>query len=314
MIKGFYTTLRRPFFVLAPLDGVTDAVFRRIIAKYGKPDILYTEFTSVDALCSEGRAATLVNLKYSEKERPIVAQIFGSKPELFYKTAKLLCKLGFDGIDINMGCPEKTIVKSGSCAALIQKPKLAQKIIRATQEGASKIPVSVKTRIGFNEDETDTWIPALLATKPAAITIHGRTRKEMSKVPTHWDVIEKAVKIRDRLDSKTLIIGNGDVATLEDAKMKAKQYHVDGVMLGRAIFGNPWLFDERKKHVTQQERIKVFIEHAKLYERLFCKTKPFMLMKKHCKAYISGWPGAKILRKKLMETNSVQEMQKVIDS
>src|SRR3989344_6534872 len=179
MIKGFWKQLKRPFFVLAPMANVTDAAFRQIIAKYGKPDVLWTEFVSTDALCSDaGRKNALADLWFDPSQRPIVAQIFGSKPDNFYKSAQLIQALGFDGIDLNMGCPDKGIEKSGAGARLIKEPKLAQEIIRATIKGAGPLPVSVKTRLGYSSDNLEEWLKYLLETGPAAITIHARTRKE----------------------------------------------------------------------------------------------------------------------------------------
>lgn len=220
MISGFWKKIKKPIFVLAPMANVTDCAFRQIIATYGKPDVLWTEFVSCDGLCSEGKENILIDLKYSEIERPIIAQIFGSKPDNFYKTALMLQELGFDGIDINMGCPDKSVSgKQGSGAALIQDPKLAQQIILETKRGAGQLPVSVKTRLGFNKNVIDTWLPNLLETEPAAITLHARTKKEMSKVPAHWDQIARAVEIRNHFDTsenRTLLLGNGDVVDLKD--------------------------------------------------------------------------------------------------
>ncbi|MEK7170178.1 MAG: tRNA-dihydrouridine synthase family protein, partial [Patescibacteria group bacterium] len=258
MELGFWGKLPRPIMALAPMANVTDAAFRRIIAKYGKPDVLWTEFVSADGLMSKGREALLVDLMYSESERPIVAQLFSGNPEKMFEAAKLIKKLGFDGLDINMGCPDRSIEKSGAGAALIKNPRLAREIIRAAQEGVSysplskgalpssvggmSIPVSVKTRLGYNRDILEEWLPELLTEQPAAVTIHARTRKEMSKVPAKWSRIRDAVAIRDSLGSATLILGNGDVKDIANARVKAKETGSDGVMLGRAIFGNPWFF------------------------------------------------------------------------
>ncbi len=349
---GFCKKLGKPILALAPMANVTDAAFRRIIAKYGKPDVFFTEFTSVEGLLSRGREKLLVDLWYSESERPIVAQIFGGKPEQFYKVAKLCAELKFDGIDINMGCPDKGVEKSGGGAALMKNPKLAQEIIKATQEGAQfanwRIPISVKTRIGYNKNEIDTWIPALLETGLAALTVHLRTRKEMSFVPAHWELAGKIIEIRNKLRSKTLILGNGDVATVAEAKEKAAQYGLDGVMIGRGIFGNPWLFAERIPSI--EERLRVCLEHTKLFEELYGghsdpptggeesspsvtlakagvqslrspirsgmtksrRLKPFDIMKKHYKAYINGFDGAKELRVKLMEAQDVNDVEKLL--
>src|SRR3989344_6121622 len=246
MMKGFWTKLPPPFFALAPMADVTDAAFRRIIAKCGKADVLFTEFVSADGLGHpKGREKLLIDLLYSESERPIVAQLFTAHPEKMEAAGRLIQKLGFDGLDINMGCPDRAVEKQDSGAALIKKPKLAQEVIWAAQRGAPKLPISVKTRLGYYRDELDVWLPALLETGLAAITLHARARQEMSKVPAHWEAIARAVKIRDSLKGGTLIIGNGDVADLNEARRRATETGADGIMLGRAIFGNPWLFAPR---------------------------------------------------------------------
>ncbi len=330
MNYNFWQKLSKPLFVLAPMANVTDAAFRRIIAKYGKPDVMFTEFVSCEGLLSAGREALLVDLQYSESERPIVAQIFGAKPDHFYQCALLLQELGFDGIDINMGCPDANIKKQGACAELMRDPTRAQKIIRATKRGAGKLPVSVKTRIGYNKIEIGDWTRALLETQPAAITFHLRTRKEMSNVPAHWDVISEAVELAHAADNsanRTLILGNGDVASLAEAQIRVDRYGIDGVMIGRGIFGNPWLFKnahqkssptlpppsaEEGGTIGVHERLEILLEHTKLFEQLLGHAKNFALMKKHYKAYVNGWPGAKELRVKLMAGNNAAEVEKII--
>ena len=323
MVNNFWNTLPHPFFALAPIADVTDAAFRRIIAKYGKPDIMWTEFVACDGLQSVGRENLMRDLSYMENERPIVAQVFGANPENFKKTAELIRELGFDGIDINMGCPEKNIEKQGAGASLIKNPTLAKEIILATMEGSKDMPVSIKTRIGYNKNELETWLPNLLQTKPSAITIHARTRKEMSDVPARWQHIKRAVEIRDELKSKTLIIGNGDVKDLVDGREKTKETGADGIMIGRGIFGNPWLFSGRKDEPTLEEKCAVLLEHAFLFEEMFGKTNPFdsrdslrvknfSIMKKHFKAYIGGFNGAKELRIALMETESAEEVARLL--
>ena len=291
------------------MADVTDCAFRQIIAKYGKPDIFFTEFVSVDGLCSVGKDRLLIDLKYSENERPIVAQIFGSKPENFEKVARMLSEMSFDGIDINMGCPVKKVLNQKSCSALIRTPELAKEIILATKRGAGNIPVSVKTRIGFSKIEVDTWIPIILETEPAALTVHLRTVKEMSNVPAHWDLMKRIIEIRDEIKSQTLILGNGDVLNLEDAKRKVKETGCDGIMLGRAIFGNPWLFAEKVPSI--KEKLEVMIEHTKLFEKMLGGHKNFAIMKKHYKAYVNGFDGAKELRVKLMEAENASQVEKI---
>lgn len=318
MVTGFWKQLIKPIMVLAPMANVTDVAFRRIIATYGKPDVLWTEFVSCDGLCSPGKEALMVDLRYSEIERPIVAQIFGSNPETYYKTALLLQELGFDGIDINMGCPDRSVSgKQASGAALIKTPRLAQEIIRETKRGAGKLPVSVKTRIGFNTDTLETWLPYLLEAEPAVITIHARTKKEMSLVPARWDRVADAVALRDVYDSstdKTLIFGNGDVKDMRDAQDKFVQTGCDGIMIGRGIFGNPWLFSRTRDYrsVTVEEKLSVMIEHTALFERLLGEHKNIAIMKKHYKAYVNGFDGAKDLRIELMEAPDLRAVKEAV--
>lgn len=300
--------------VLAPMANVTDCAFRQIIAKYGKPDVIWTEFVSCDGLQSPGRDKLLIDFKFTNAERPIIAQIFGSKPENFYKTALLCQELGFDGIDINMGCPDKNVEKQCAGAAMMKNPKLAAECIRETMRGAGKLPVSVKTRVGFNKVELDTWLPALLETEPAAITIHCRTRKEMSKVPARWEHVAEAVQIRNNLKSQTLILGNGDVISLADAHQKVVATGCDGVMIGRGIFGNPWLFSGRPAP-TVAEKLRVMVEHTKLFEELLTEHKSFAIMKKHYKAYVNGFDGAKELRVELMEnSNTAADVERIVEN
>lgn len=312
---NFWQSLPQPLFCLAPMADVTDAAFRRIIARYGKPDVMWTEFVSTDGLCSVARDKLLVDFWHTDAERPIVAQIFGSNPDHFYQTALLIQELGFDGIDINMGCPERNIEKQGGGAALIRDPALAIRIIRETQRGAGPLPVSVKTRLGYTTLMVDEWIMRLLEAQPAALTIHARTRKEMSKVPAHWDVLGAIVKrihaAYERSAGRPLIIGNGDAESMADAREKAATYGVDGVMLGRAIFGNPWLFREGYTP-SQEEKMRVMLEHTLLFDQLFSGIKNFDIMKKHYKAYVNGFDGAKELRMRLMACTTASQVVDVM--
>lgn len=294
---------------MAPLANVTDVAFRRIIAKYGKPHVFFTEFVSADGLCSGGREILMNDLRYSEGEHPIVAQFFTSTPDHMERVAALARELGFDGVDINMGCPDRAVEKQGAGAALIKNPSRAKELIVAAKQGAGELPVSVKTRLGFNKNELETWLPALLEAKPQTITLHARTRKEMSKVPAHWDQVNRAVEIAR--GSGTLIVGNGDVIDLNDARRKAQESGADGIMLGRAIFGNPWLFADRAETPTTEEKLLVMVEHTKLFYELLGSIKSFAIMKKHFKAYVSGFDGAKELRIRLMETNTPDEVESI---
>lgn len=310
---NFWQKLKKPIFVLSPMADVTDSSFRQIIAKYGKPDVMWTEFVSADGLFLGDKEALIKNLDFTKKERPIVAQFFTSKLEFIKRASELAVKLGFDGIDINMGCPDKSVEKQGAGASLIKNPKLATELIKMAKEGALDLPVSVKTRVGYNKDELDLWLPILISAEPAVITIHARTRKQMSRVPADWSYIKRAVEIRNKMKSKTLIIGNGDIKSLEEAEMKVKETGADGVMIGRAIFGNPWFFNKNKKEINKEEKLKVLVEHSKLFEKII-SHKNFSIMKKHYKAYVNGWSGAKELRIKLMEAKNAKEVEKIIKS
>lgn len=308
------------------MADVTDAAFRRMIAKYsrhtradgseGGPDVFWTEFVSADGLAratEEGKAKLMADLMYGEEERPIVAQLFSSNEEYMEQAAALCRELGFDGIDINMGCPDRSIEKQGCGAAMIKNPPQARAIIRAAKRGAGPLPVSVKTRVGYNKDELETWLPELLAENPAVITVHARTRKDMSKVPARLERVTRAVEIRNELKSDTLIFGNGDALSLEDARQKAELSGADGVMLGRAIFGNPYLFHPENdiSTVSLDERLRVMVEHTKLFEELL-PHKSFAIMKKHYKAYVHGFPGAAELRAELMDAKDAREVEEIV--
>ncbi|MEK7648441.1 MAG: tRNA-dihydrouridine synthase [Patescibacteria group bacterium] len=314
----FWQKLEVPFFTLAPMADVTDAAFRRIIAKYGKPDVMWTEFVSVDGLCSVGKEKLLPDLWFSESERPIVAQIFGAEPEHFYQAAQLIAERGFDGIDINMGCPDRGINKQGAGAELMKDPKRAQRVIAETKRGAAGLPVSIKTRIGYNTIQIAEWLPYLLETEPAALTLHLRTRKEMSDVPAHWEIMPEVVDmLKEHCGSgpRPLLIGNGDVRDCGDGRARLSTFGGDGVMIGRGIFGNPWLFNkERTNQPSIYEKLSVMVEHALLFDELFHEIKSFEIIKKHFKAYVSGFDGAKDLRIQFMSCHSAQEVEKVFHS
>ena len=314
MKDNFWKKLKKPIFVLAPMANVTDAAFRAIIAANGKPDVMWTEFVSVDGLLSPGREKLLIDFKYSESERPIVAQIFGSKPENFEKVAKLLVELGFDGIDINMGCPDKSVVKQGAGAGCIKDPTRAQEIVAATKSGAGDIPVSVKTRLGIGKIDLDGWVPRILQSHPAAFTMHLRTMKEMSKVDAHWEVMPEIVQIVKSIpeDVRPILLGNGDVLTLKDAQEKVDQTGCDGVMIGRGIFGNPWCFNKNIPVISVSQRMAAMLAHTKLFQQEFAGIKNFEVMKKHYKAYVTGFDGAKELRVKLMEAKNYQEVEQIV--
>ena len=319
MTTGFWNKLKKPIFVLAPMADVTDAAFRHIIAKYGKPDVMWTEFVSADGLAlapEAGRKKLLKDLEYSEAERPIVAQFFTSSPEHMKGAAELTAKLGFDGVDINMGCPDKSVEKQGAGASLMRNVSLARELVKAAKEGAPNLPISVKTRIGYGKPDLENWLPEILKEDLAIVTVHARTRKEMSKVSAQWEFVRRAVEIRDLSGKATLIFGNGDVLDIDDAKRKCKEFGCDGVMLGRAIFGNPFLFSEKKCPEGIEGlklRLEVLVEHAKLFEELLLGYKNFAIMKKHFKAYVSDFTGANELRARLMDTNNVNEVEAAVN-
>ncbi len=301
---------KRPFFALAPMDGATDSIFRRVVASVGRPDVFFTEFTNVEGLFSDGTKHVEERLYYTEEERPLIAQIWGLKPELFYKAAQFLEQRGFDGIDINMGCPVHTVTMRGACSALIKNPTLAKEIIDATKQGAGNLPVSVKTRIGFSQIQTEEWIGFLLEQNLDALIVHGRTSKEMSKVPAHWDEIGKVVALRDSLKKDTVVIGNGDIKSISEGKKKAEEYGVDGIMIGRGIFENIWVFKEDYDPAlyTLKDRLEVLQKHLSLYEKETHNRLPYQTLKKYFKIYIRDFDGASELRVKLMETNSLEEV------
>ncbi|MGC9603524.1 MAG: tRNA-dihydrouridine synthase [Minisyncoccia bacterium] len=313
MATGFWKELKKPIMALAPMANVTDAAFRFVIARYGKPDVMFTEFVSADGLVSAGREVLLLDLKFDESERPVVAQFFGATPEHFYRVALLAQELGFDGIDVNMGCPDRAVLKQGAGAALIEEPELAKKIISETKRGAGSLPVSVKTRLGLKKNILKSWLPHLLEMDLAAVTVHGRTAKELSLVPADWEAIGEAAEIRSKYSSDTLVLGNGDVKDLADAEAKAKNYGLDGIMVGRGVFGNPWFFNREKQgEISREEKLKVMLEHTRLFEKIFKGRKNFDVMKKHYKAYVNGFRGAKELRTELMSAKNADEVRKVL--
>lgn len=311
-MSTFWHHLPKPFTVGAPMDDVTDIAFRTVIAKYGKPDVMFTEFTSADGLVrapEAGKQKLLKKLLYTEVERPIVAQLFSAVPERMRAAASLVAKLGFDGIDINTGCPDKTIEKQGCGCALIKHPDrfraLYQAAVMGVKDAGCTTPVSVKCRIGYAKNEIDTWVRTIFEERPPAVTIHLRTREEMSKVPAHWELMPTIVALRDAVSPETVVIGNGDVKNVDDARHKALETRCDGVMIGRGMFGNPWY--GTMHYGTPQERIIALIDHIHVFERELSDTKSFAVMKKHFGSYIAGFEGAHDIRTALMITNSAAE-------
>lgn len=326
--RSFWDDLERPFFVLAPMADVTDVVFREFIACHARPDVFFTEFVSARGLrSSEGRAHLIRDLQYTENQRPIVAQVFGGDPRDFEAVAQLLADLGFDGIDINMGCPVKKVGKQGAGADLIKDPDRARAIIRAAKRGAGSLPVSVKTRIGYNTIITEEWISALCQADPAAITVHARTQKEMSEVPAHWDEVKKAVNIAH--EHGIVLIGNGDVKSREEGERLAEESGVDGIMIGRGVYGNPWVFGRAEREMLNTkrktgdafparrsvfnvqrsishlecDRMRALAELIVMYDGFWGDEKNFEVLKRFFKSYIHGFDGAKDVRNRMMDAD-----------
>lgn len=311
-MTNFWHNLPKPFFALAPMDGVTDVVFRHVVAKAGRPDLFFTEFVNTDSFCSiKGRQATASRLAFTPDEQPMIAQIWGTNPEHYAITAKGLKQMGFAGIDINMGCPVKDVIKKGSGSALITTPSLAAEIIAATKEAG--LPVSVKTRIGFKQRNTEEWLSFLLQQNLDALTVHGRTQKEQSKVPADWAEISKAVQLRDQISPHTLVIGNGDVKNRADGLDKAQQYGVDGIMIGRGVFANVFCFEKEPKQHSHKEYLDLLIMHLDFFEKQ-CPQNPFAPLKRFFKIYIRDFSGASETRDRLMHTTSVKEAREVLKS
>jgi tRNA-dihydrouridine synthase len=310
---SFWATLQRPIIALAPMEDVTDTVLRQVIARCGKPTVFFTEFTNVEGLFSRGEKHVIHRLQYTEIERPLVAQIWGSQPENFFKAAKKLIDMGFSGVDLNMGCPAQGPVSRGVCSGLINDRPHAKEIIDATKEGAAGIiPVSIKTRLGFRAIDFE-WIQFVLEQRPAALTVHLRTVSEMSKVPAHWDRLKTVVEMRDTLSSETLIIGNGDIKSLNEAKQKVAEAGADGAMVGRGIFENPFLFSGMTiDDKTPEEKMHLLLDHMHLWQETWGTSKHFPSLRKFFKVYANGFPGAQDLRMQLMETQTPEETEATV--
>ena len=307
--------LKKPFLILAPMEGVTDVIFRQVIAKAGRPDLFFTEFTNVSSYVSEkGRANALLRLEIAPTDKPIIAQIWGKEPEHFAKTCGALSPLGFSGVDLNFGCPDKNVNRAGGGAAMIKTPDLAVRCLRKAREN-TELPVSVKTRLGWsNIEEHKIWLSTLLSEHPAALTVHLRTKKEMSKVPAHVEKISEIVKLRAELSPETKLIINGDIRDKAHAlELHQKHPEVDGFMIGRGVFLNPYCFTE---HVpTKEELMELLKFHLDLYEEYASEHQvSYEPLKHFYKIYINNFPGAAEIRAKLMETHTVEEARAIIRS
>ncbi|MBM4132613.1 MAG: tRNA-dihydrouridine synthase [Nitrospira sp.] len=360
---GFWQTLPQPIIGLSPMDGVTDAAFRLTVARQGPPDITFTEFTSVGDVC-RGPEHLLSTFTYSEEERPVVAQLYGKHPDLFYLAAHVVCELGFDGLDINMGCPSKNVASSGSGAALIKTPDLAHAIMRAARQGildwanghtltqaglkASRadliramnvkrhgqpspprrvIPLSVKTRLGYDSVVVENWIGHLLEEQPAVISVHGRTLQQMYRGEADWQAIERAATIVR--GTPTLLLGNGDVQSMDDVVRRVRESKVHGVLVGRGALGSPWFF--RKKELARQaardgapiiagsldetlslaDRFRVMVEHARLFEGID-RAARFPHIRKHLGWYCKGFPHAAAMRARMVRASSSADVERIV--
>jgi tRNA-dihydrouridine synthase len=313
-MPSFWNDLKKPFTILAPMDWVTDPAFRKIMVETGRPDVFFTEFTNCDGLMSAGRDRLIDRLWFDGDQQPIVAQIWGTVPNTYRETAKLLKELGFSGIDINMGCPVRDVTNIGACSALIKNHKLAKEIIQATKEGAGGLPVSVKTRIGFSDVQIEEWLGFLLQQDLAVLSVHLRTAKELSKVPAHWEYMPQIVRLRDKIAPQTLLVGNGDLKSMGEIEEKFKQYGCDGFMVGTGIFSNPWLFnkDITNDEMTVEKRLQLFLKHISYFKELWGDSKNPAILKKFCKIYIQNFPDASSLREKIMACETLDEMEQVV--
>jgi len=357
--NGFWGALPHPIIGLAPMDGVTDAPFRLTVALQGRPDVIFTEFTSVMDVC-RGPAHMLSSLIYCEAERPVVAQLYGKNPEVFYQAAHVVCELGFDGLDINMGCPSRNVAASGSGAGLIRTPDLAHEIMRATRQGIADwaagrsltdaglkesraeliramnqrrggppsvrraIPLSVKTRIGYDSVIVERWIEHLLAEQPVAISVHGRTLAQMYRGAADWSAIERAAQLARK--TSTLLLGNGDVQSLQDLVRRVRQHGVHGVLVGRGALGEPWLFRHKeaaraavsdparvveRESPSREERFRVMLDHARQYEALLDRQ-CFPRMRKHLGWYCKGFPSAAAMRAAMVRASNSEDVARLV--
>ena len=325
-MSNFWHELQTPIFALAPMEDVTDTSFREIVAGLADPkylSILYTEFTSVDGMNHPvGKIRVGERLIVSESERQLlkqkniklIAQIWGRKPELFHKIAdEITAEYNFDGLDINMGCPVKNVVKNGCCSALINEPNLAKEIILATKE-ATHLPVSVKTRTGIRTHNTEDWIANLLETKPAAIILHGRTQKQQSDGLANWDEIAKGARIRDQINPGTRFLGNGDVLSVMQGEALCQKYQLDGIMVGRGIFHNPWFFNPLHQSPSKAEKLQQLLLHTILFEQNWGEKRDLNILNRFYKIYTNDFPGAAKLRADLMDAKSFEEVYQIIRS
>ena len=316
MATNFWNDLPKPFFVLAPMEDVTNVVFRHVISEAARPDVFFTEFTNTESFCHpEGMMSVRGRLTYTEDEQPIVAHIWGNIPEHFHKMSIEMAKQGFKGIDINMGCPVANVASQGKGSGLIHHPETAAAIIEASKAGG--LPVSVKTRIGYSKvEEWRGWLTHLLKQDIANLSIHLRTRKEMSSVDAHWELIPEIMKLRDEIAPHTLITINGDILDRQMGLELVNKYHVDGVMIGRGVFQNPYAFEKEPKHHSNEELINLLRLQLDLHDKYSTETEPraFKPMRRFFKIYVRGFAGVGEVRNQLMSTESTDEVRAILDT
>ncbi|MCK6255440.1 tRNA-dihydrouridine synthase [Fictibacillus sp. KIGAM418] len=315
MKDNFWRELPRPFFILAPMEEVTDVVFRHVVSEAARPDVFFTEFTNSDSYCHpEGIRSVKGRLTFTEDEQPIVAHIWGDNPENFRKMSIGMAEMGFQGIDINMGCPVPNVTQNGKGSGLILRPEVAAALIQAAKAGG--LPVSVKTRLGFTEvDEWKEWLKHILKQDIVNLSIHLRTRKEMSKVDAHWELIPEIKKLRDEVAPDTLLTINGDIPDRQTGLKLAEQYGVDGVMIGRGIFHNPFAFEKEPKDHSSKELLGLLRLHLDLYDKYsHLELRPFTALHRFFKIYVKGFRGAGELRNQLMSTKSTDQVRALLDT
>ena len=311
---NIWQELQKPILALAPMEGVTDAAFRAVVASAARPDLFFTEFTNVSSFASEkGRHDALDRLKITPTDAPIIAQIWGKNPDHFSELAAALKNLGFAGIDLNFGCPDKHVNKAGGGAAMIKTPDLAVACYRNAVASSNGLPVSVKTRLGFSfVDEYQTWLPTILKEHPAALTVHLRTRKEMSKVPAHYELIPEILRLRAEYSPETKLLINGDIKDRTAALQLYEKYpELDGFMIGRGIFENPYCFAQDNHQPSRSELLALLKLHLDLYAK-YNSGKSFEPLKHYFKIYVRDFPGASDLRAKMMECNNIAEVKTIL--
>ncbi|WP_018932393.1 tRNA dihydrouridine synthase [Gracilibacillus lacisalsi] len=314
MTENFWRELPRPFFILAPMEDVTDVVFRHVVSEAARPDVFFTEFANTESYCHpDGKQSVRGRLTFTEDEQPMVAHIWGDKPEYFREMSIGMAKEGFKGVDINMGCPAPNVTKSGKGCGLIRRPEVAADIIQAAKAGG--LPVSVKTRLGYTYvEEWRDWLTHILKQDIVNLSIHLRTKKEMSKVDAHWELIPEIKKLRDQVAPNTLLTINGDIPDRQTGLKLVEQYGVDGVMIGRGIFHNPFAFEKEPRDPSSKELLDLLRLHLDLFDK-YSKVEPrlFKPLRRFFKIYVRGFRGASELRNQLMDTESTDEVRALLD-